>query len=96
MYGTLLDPAVQQNVIGRKVNGKRAVLQGFLKTERQFSEGIYPDLIRKGEGTVEGILLDLTAEELRRCDDYEGNEYRRVLLDTLESGKAWVYMGRRE
>lgn len=92
VYGTLLIPSVQLEVIGREVNGKRAVLRGYSKTERQFSDGFYPDLVRQEGGTVRGSLLSLTSEELSRCDIYEGREYSRVLLETVCSGKAWVYI----
>jgi hypothetical protein len=36
-------------------------------------------------------VLELTPDELARCDVYEGDEYRRLRV-TLRSGtEAWVY-----
>lgn len=93
VYGTLLNETVQKNVIGRLVEGTLDLLVGYRKTMRQFSSGIYPDLIENSTCEVNGQILDLTADELERCDQYEGDEYRRMKV-LLKSGVAvFVYKG---
>lgn len=90
-YGTLLDENIQKYIIGRLVEGTPDQLVGYRKTMRQFSSGIYPDLIEDITCEVKGQILDLSADELERCDRYEGDEYRRVKM-LLESGvEVFVY-----
>ena len=91
-YGTLLDESIQRKLIGRQVVGAPDYLIGYRKIMRQFAAGIYPDLIEDSTGEVKGQILDLSAEELKRCDLYEGYEYKRVKL-LLKSGvEVFVYM----
>lgn len=41
---------------------------------------------------IEGIVLEISAEELLVADEYETNDYKRV-KEKLGSGKeAWVYV----
>lgn len=91
-YGTLLNETIQKNVIGRLVEGPPDLLIGYRKVMRQFSSGIYPDLIDSATCEVKGQIFDLSDEELERCDRYEGDEYRRTSI-LLKSGvEAFVYM----
>jgi gamma-glutamylcyclotransferase (GGCT)/AIG2-like uncharacterized protein YtfP len=90
-YGTLLDENVQKNIIGRLVEGVPDHLSGYRKTSRQFSSGIYPDLIEDISCEVSGRILDLSADDLDQCDKYEGDEYRRVKLKLKSGIEAFVY-----
>jgi gamma-glutamylcyclotransferase (GGCT)/AIG2-like uncharacterized protein YtfP len=90
-YGTLLDKNIQKNIIGRLVEGIPDQLAGYRKTMRQFSSGIYPDLIEDIACKVEGQILDLSANEVERCDRYEGDEYRKVKLKLKSGIEAFVY-----
>ncbi len=91
VYGTLQDPTVQQRVIGRLVNGKPDALEGFFKSRMAMSDGIFPLVIPRQNSTVEGIVLEVTPEELQRMDIYETSAYRRIWV-TLRSGlESWVY-----
>lgn len=90
-YGTLLDENIQKNILGRLVKGTPDHLLGYRKTMRRFSSGTYPDLTHDSTCEVDGQVFDLSADELERCDRYEGDEYRRVKL-TLKSGvEVFVY-----
>lgn len=41
---------------------------------------------------VEGMVFEISGEELLQADKYEVEAYRRILV-TLESGKkAWIYI----
>ena len=97
VYGTLLDPQVQQMVFGRLVPGQPDSLQGFAIRERsvagRYAE-VFPDPAR--EARVSGQRLELEAPELARADVYETSLYYRELV-VLESGiRAWVYRAARD
>jgi len=91
-YGTLLDPAVQQRVIGRVVEGVPDSLHGYTKSTVKLGEAIYPIALPDPGGRIQGARLLLSEEELKRADAYEGPSYQRVKR-SLESGRsAWVYV----
>lgn len=82
-YGTLMDAAILEAVLGRVVAaGDRhaAVLEGW---ERLPVAGRpYPMLARRPDARVEGLLVvGLTPRDRKRLDRYEGPEYR---VETLE------------
>ena len=91
VYGTLKDPAVQQAVFGRVVEGTPDALEGYHRGEITLGSRVYP-IIRPDEGSqVEGRVLEVTLQELALIDRYEGSDYQRVQV-TLKSGqRAWVY-----
>ena len=68
---------------------------------RLYEIGDYPGLILDGEEVVKGELIafDDTAlwaalDDYEDCDrdDPETSEYRRVEIDMLGGGRAWVYV----
>ena len=98
VYGSLLDDAVVAEVIGRTVPTRPAVLEGY---ERVQIAGFPYPFVRPCPGQrVSGrLLLDLTAEDLRRLDEYEDVDlglYRRVEVTVRAEGdaprRAWVYV----
>lgn len=90
-YGTLQNPEVQVEAIGRTVTGTRDVLKGYQKTTIEVNGGAYSILVPGNEEIV-GVVLDLSEKELDELDIFETSAFRRVEV-TLESGtKAWVYM----
>lgn len=45
-----------------------------------------------GNDFVEGMVFEISGEELLQADKYEVEDYRRISV-TLESGKkAWIYI----
>ncbi len=92
-YGTLLDPQVQLRVIGRIVKGRAAILDGYEKILRHFSDGKFPDLRRLDGSVVRGEVLLVSDEELRLCDLYEGEEYERIKVKVSGGDLVWVYCG---
>ena len=91
VYGTLQDPDVQNRIIGRVVAGTPDVLEGYFKTEYSMPEGIYPLVIPRHGQVVEGLVLEVTADELRRMDAYETAAYRRVRVPLRGGRTSWVY-----
>lgn len=102
-YGTLQYESVQISTFGRKLNGVADVLTGYHLTTIEISDrnvieasgnAVHPILIYTGNESdeVQGIVFDVTLEELLSADQYEVAEYKRV-SEKLRSGEnAWVYV----
>ena len=91
VYGTLQNPAVQQFVFGRPIAGTYDILEGFTRSTISLGTETYFIVEQEDGSTVEGLLLEITPEELTRADRYETSDYRRFHV-TLRSGQeAWVY-----
>ena len=91
VYGTLLEPAVQKDVIGRLVPAEEDFISGYIKTTIELNCGNFPAIMKKNGGMVIGRILELTQEELRLCDLYEGYDYKRERIITQFGVEAWVY-----
>ena len=92
-YGTLQNEEVQMAVFRRKLVGDFDALPGYqLATE--LVAGRYP-LIERGADDmtkVRGMVFEVSGDELRMADAYEGGAYKRIKV-TLDSGKpAWVFV----
>ncbi|MCB1737179.1 MAG: gamma-glutamylcyclotransferase [Gammaproteobacteria bacterium] len=97
VYGTLLDPRVQQRITGRDFWAVPARLPGFVRY--RVVGAAYPG-IRPGVGAVvEGaLLLSVGEAAFRSLDVYEGPLYRRerhnVQLPSGRMCRAFVYVVR--
>lgn len=97
-YGTLQRKDIQTELFQRTLQGVPDSLRGYHQTtlELPANDGTreqYPVIDHTGDPSdiVEGILFNVTADELKKADAYEGPAYHRIEA-TLESGrKAWVY-----
>jgi len=94
VYGSLLDPARRQEIIGRQVETIPATLPGYeLHRRRHF-------YIRKHPAkSVSGLLLlNLTPQGFEELDRYEEvpRLYTREIVYTLDDGgnrvQCWVYL----
>jgi gamma-glutamylcyclotransferase (GGCT)/AIG2-like uncharacterized protein YtfP len=92
-YGTLLDKKVQMIIIGRTIDGTPDSINGFTRIQRKFQCGVYPDIEAKAGESVQGQVFELTEEELARCDEYEGIEYKQIQLITASGVSVIVYKG---
>ena len=92
VYGTLLDPQVQQLVFGRHIQGRPDRLPGFEKRERSVA-GRYPEVCPDASGSafVEGQCLEVDAVDLHRADAYETTLYYREVVRLASGKQAWVY-----
>lgn len=92
VYGTLLDPQVQQLVFGRQMHGRPDRLPGFLKRERSVA-GRYPEVCPdlSGNAAVDGLCLEVDATDLNRADAYETTLYYREVVLLASGRHAWVY-----
>ncbi len=85
VYGTLRRPTVRFLVIGRAVDTREAALPGFRK-ERL-------NIVADPQALIEGELMEVEIDELRRLDRYErlGVRYERLWLPLADGSHAWVY-----
>jgi gamma-glutamylcyclotransferase (GGCT)/AIG2-like uncharacterized protein YtfP len=101
-YGTLQQPGVQMASFGRLLKGAPDALPGWKKEMveitdaevfAQSGERFHPIVVPgAAEDEVEGVVFEITAEELASADRYEVNDYKRIAV-TLKSGlQAFAYV----
>ncbi|WP_223198428.1 gamma-glutamylcyclotransferase family protein [Solihabitans fulvus] len=102
-YGTLQQPEVQLSNFGRLLNGGPDALPGYRTDWVTITDpdviaasgsDRHPIVVSTGDigDLVAGTVFVITATELAAADDYEVDDYRRVLV-RLDSGiEAWVYL----
>ncbi len=102
-YGTLQYESVQLETFGRRLEGHADILTGYrldtleIKDPKVIAlsgETVHKVLRYTGnvEDQVPGKVFTLTQEEIDLSDEYEVDDYKRVLA-TLQSGMdAWVYV----
>jgi hypothetical protein len=102
-YGTLQKDKVQLETFGRLLRGTKDTLQNYkLSTVKITDE----DVLNKSEqeyhliaipsdqeaDAIDGVIFEITHEELLAADGYETDAYKREKL-TFRSGRtAWVYI----
>jgi hypothetical protein len=106
-YGTLRYRDVQLATFGRELDGKADMLPGFSKTMVAIAdptvvatsgEAFHPIVKRTGNSAdgIEGMVFELSGDELAAADRYEVSDYKRVAV-TLRSGlEAFVYVDARD
>lgn len=102
-YGTLQLEKVQLDTFGRILIGKPDTLSRYKIDKIKISDeevlassGIqyHPILKFSGEESdeVQGIIFEVSIEELRQADIYEEKNYKRILEQFKSGQKAWVYI----
>ncbi len=91
VYGTLMNPLIQQRVFGRVTPGEPETLAGYGKDYIRLGGGVYPIIRPEPGSVVEGRRLQVTPAELRLIDRYEGPAYRRVRVRLVSGREVWVY-----
>lgn len=104
-YGTLQDPAVQVAIFGRELDGQTDVLFGYTLGWLDIADSPvvatnghagYPIVVAASGPTdgVPGQVFRLTAAELAAADEYEADDYARVVAPLQSGTTAWVYVAR--
>ena len=101
-YGTLQQESVQLANFGRRLNGQADVLTGWRLSTVQITD---PDVLAQsglavhkilvpGQPTdeIDGVVFEITPQELGAADGYETDTYRRVKLRLRSGFEAWVYV----
>ena len=101
-YGTLQQEAVQLATFGRRLEGSPNAIVGFQLAVFRVDD---PEFIAKSgkadhaivrftgsdSDRVNGMVIEVTDEELAKSDSYEPSGYTRVEATLASGGRAWVY-----
>ena len=91
-YGTLRDPATQQRLLGRTLgDGAPDTLRGYRLAKLTGIHEVYSILQPHAGSVVEGMLFEVSDDELDRLDAYEGEAYQRVSVRLVSKTRAWAY-----
>ena len=102
-YGTLQLEKVQQETFGRKLIGKKSRLFNYkleslvitdVSVLKKSEKNEHPIAVKTNQKDdyIDGVLFEITEEELKQADTYEVADYSRV-IETFEFGlSAWVYV----
>ena len=90
-YGTLQDTTVQMSLIGRELEGEASVLNGYIIHHTLMPP--YPVAMPDENSRIEGMVYEVTEDELEKLDAYEGDCYLRLKIRLENEQDAWVYAG---
>lgn len=90
-YGTLREEKIRFAITGKKSFTLTDRIVGFELSEVREGEISYPALV-PGENTIEGLVFEVTDEDLVHLDAYEGPEYKRLRLVSQTGLLVWVYL----
>ncbi|MBL3546434.1 MULTISPECIES: gamma-glutamylcyclotransferase family protein [Chryseobacterium] len=104
-YGTLQKEQVQLETFGRILQGEKDILSGYTlgmieitdpEVVRKSGEQFHPVLAPSGnkEDCVEGILFEVTEEEILQADEYEVDDYKRIETVFRSGKKGFIYVGK--
>ena len=99
-YGTLQLPAVQIANFGRKLTGVRDTLEGFRVEEIDIDD---PDvvalsgkarrrLVSSIASAIDGVIFELSDDELAAADEYETDAYARIATRSRAGVETFVYV----
>ncbi len=78
-YGTLMHPEIWNSLITTEYVALPFTIYNYV--QRRLQGRHYPGLIPKKNGIVTGILYsNLNVSDLKKLDDFEGEEYQRIML----------------
>lgn len=91
-YGTLQDPSIQLAVLGRILEeGKPDTLRGHVMKKLQGIHATYNIIVPESGASVDGVVYEVTSEDVVKIDQYEGDAYLRVSVTLKSNLRAWVY-----
>ena len=102
-YGTLRDENVQRSIFGHTLSGRADAIVGHrlcpvaITDQRAIAISgiaVHTILERTGRDSdeVEGMVFQLSAEDLRLADAYEDAAYERARIRLRSGAEAWVYV----
>ena len=101
-YGTLQKARVQYKLFGRLLSGHKDILLGYRLAEVQVldehflaeEQGRQRTAVRSEneEDFIEGMIFELSPEEILLADSYEPEEYKRTEVRMASGKKTWIYL----
>lgn len=81
-YGTLQNKHVQMELLGRELSGERVEMTGYILGQLYADDGWYPCIYAyTPDAVVHGTMYQVSNDELWEIDKYEGENYKRILID---------------
>ncbi|PIF46406.1 gamma-glutamyl AIG2-like cyclotransferase [Chryseobacterium sp. 52] len=100
-YGTLQKEQVQLETFGRILEGEKGYQLSMVEITdpevlRKSNQKYHPILEFSGnyEDEVEGMLFEVTEEEILRADEYEVDDYKRIETVFKSGKKGFIYVGK--
>ncbi|UKB82219.1 gamma-glutamylcyclotransferase [Chryseobacterium sp. MEBOG06] len=104
-YGTLQKEQVQLETFGRILKGTKDILSGYQlnmieitdpEVLRKSGQKYHPVLTFSGNDNhkVEGVLFEVTEEEILQADEYEVDDYKRIETVFKSGNKGFIYVGK--
>jgi gamma-glutamylcyclotransferase (GGCT)/AIG2-like uncharacterized protein YtfP len=102
-YGTLQDKSVQLANFGRELFGQQDAMLGYSQSWVEITDPQvlatsgkthHPIVAPTSESgcSVEGMVFQITEQELAAADAYEVSDYKRVSVALASGLTAWVYV----
>lgn len=102
-YGTLQDKAVQLASFGRELSGQADRMPGYRQDWVEITDPAvlatsgkshHPIVSPSGDASdgVDGMVFQITEQELAAADRYEVADYKRVAVELASGLTAWVYV----
>lgn len=93
-YGTLQNKDIQLSLFKRILTGNNTSLLGYQTGSIVLGNTTYPILTPSNNKKlpIQGTCYQINDQELLICDEYEGEEYKRILVTLESKQKAWVYV----
>jgi gamma-glutamylcyclotransferase (GGCT)/AIG2-like uncharacterized protein YtfP len=91
-YGSLLRPDIQETLFGKRLFGTMDTLVEYEKGIVEIDGKTFNTAWPKEGSLIDGIVFELTDEELVRTDAYEGEPYTRTKVELMSGREAWVYV----
>ena len=95
VYGTLAADEARKDILDRDVPGIQATLDGYDGSKMvTIDSEHYPAAEKNIECSIQGLLIELTREELEKLDFYETDAYKRKEVELTNGIKAWIYLSK--
>lgn len=100
-YGTLQFDKVQLESFGRLLKGYKDTLMDYRLEDIEIKDPkvlelsgkkFHPMAIVSVGDTVEGMVFEVTEEEIEQSDRYEVSDYKRQSIQLKSGVNAWVYV----
>jgi len=92
-YGTIQKPEIQIEVFGEVLKSTIDTISGYKVLNDFEIDGInYPRLAYEKNGIVFGQIFELTDEQLKLLDEYEGDDYYRTTIQTDNNITVEIYL----
>lgn len=102
-YGTLQLEQVQLETFGRLLKGEKDILEGYKLTMieimdaevlRKSNQKFHPIISYSGDkkDKVEGVLFEVTEEEILQADQYEVDDYKRIVVSFKSGKNGYIYI----